>query len=163
MNWLGIRPGSDGLFVLALIHELLKADKIDLDYLVRYTTRPGWVIRAAGTAQDGLFARTSEGQPLAWDQGTKTPTSAYEPELNPATHRRDQRLPDGRLAVPAFQLMAERYLDPRYSPDAVAEGDGHSGGHDAPHRGRAGACGLCPGNPSRHPLDRLAGPAATIM
>jgi anaerobic selenocysteine-containing dehydrogenase len=30
-------------------------------------------------------------------------------------------LPDGRRAVPVFQLVAERYLDPRYAPEAVAE------------------------------------------
>ena len=36
-EWIGIRPGTDGLMVFALIHELLKADRIDLDYLVRYT------------------------------------------------------------------------------------------------------------------------------
>ena len=30
-------------------------------------------------------------------------------------------LADGRIAVPVFQLLAERYLDPQYSPDAVAE------------------------------------------
>ena len=33
-EWIGIRPGTDGLFVLALIHELLHADNVDLDYLV---------------------------------------------------------------------------------------------------------------------------------
>ena len=31
-EWLGIRPGTDGLFVFALIHELLRAGQIDLDY-----------------------------------------------------------------------------------------------------------------------------------
>jgi sulfite dehydrogenase (quinone) subunit SoeA len=36
-EWVGIRPGTDGLFVLALVHELLKAGRVDLDYLVRYT------------------------------------------------------------------------------------------------------------------------------
>ncbi|MGC2199854.1 MAG: molybdopterin-dependent oxidoreductase, partial [Stellaceae bacterium] len=36
-EWVGIRPGTDGLLVLALIHELLKADRIDIDYLGRYT------------------------------------------------------------------------------------------------------------------------------
>jgi len=30
-------------------------------------------------------------------------------------------LPDGRRAVPVFQLLAERYLDPQYSPDAVSD------------------------------------------
>ena len=36
-EWVGIRPGTDGLFVLALVHELLRTDRIDLDFLVRYT------------------------------------------------------------------------------------------------------------------------------
>ena len=33
-EWIGIRPGTDGKFILALVHELLKADKIDLDYIL---------------------------------------------------------------------------------------------------------------------------------
>ena len=36
-NWIGIRPGTDGLFILSLIHCLLKARRIDVDYLLRYT------------------------------------------------------------------------------------------------------------------------------
>ena len=39
-EWIGIRPGTDGLFVGALIHELMRAQKIDLDYLVRFTNAP---------------------------------------------------------------------------------------------------------------------------
>jgi anaerobic selenocysteine-containing dehydrogenase len=60
-EWIGIRPGTDGLFVLALIHELLHARKIDLDYLVRYTNAPWLVIQAPGAADHGLFARDAEG------------------------------------------------------------------------------------------------------
>ena len=30
-------------------------------------------------------------------------------------------LPDGRRVVPVFHLLAERYLDPQYAPEAVAE------------------------------------------
>ena len=44
-EWIGITPGSDGLFALALVHELLKAGKVDLDYLVRYTNAPWLVIK----------------------------------------------------------------------------------------------------------------------
>src|SRR5918992_5484900 len=36
-EWIGIRPGTDGLFVLSLVHELLRADKVDFGYLGRYT------------------------------------------------------------------------------------------------------------------------------
>src|SRR2546430_3365600 len=66
-EWIGIRPGTDGLFVFALIHELLHADRIDLDYLVRYTNAPWLVVRNPGGADDGLFARDhASGKPLAW-------------------------------------------------------------------------------------------------
>ncbi|MDB5373832.1 MAG: hypothetical protein JWP04_2474, partial [Belnapia sp.] len=32
-EWVGIRPGTDGLFALALAHELLRTDQIDLEFL----------------------------------------------------------------------------------------------------------------------------------
>ncbi|HEY1138765.1 MAG TPA: molybdopterin-dependent oxidoreductase, partial [Lysobacter sp.] len=47
-EWIGIRPGTDGLFAFALIHELLNADRIDLDYLVRYTNAHWLVIDDPG-------------------------------------------------------------------------------------------------------------------
>ena len=47
-EWIGIRPGTDGLFVLALVHELLRAGKVDLDYLIRYTNLHQLVIREDG-------------------------------------------------------------------------------------------------------------------
>ena len=49
-EWIGhSRPGTDGLFVGALIHELFrKAGKIDLDYLMRYTNAAWLVIDDAG-------------------------------------------------------------------------------------------------------------------
>ena len=67
-EWIGIRPGTDGLFAFALIHELLKADKVDLDYLVRYTNAHWLVVRNPGGADDGLFARDGEGRALCWNR-----------------------------------------------------------------------------------------------
>src|SRR5262249_20784716 len=117
--WLGIRPGTDGLFILSLIHELLQADRIDLDYLVRYTNAPWLVIQAAGSAEDGLFARNSDGRPLVFAGKRGALVDALEPGTTPRLIGH-ATLPDGRRAVPAFELMARRYLDPIYSPDAVA-------------------------------------------
>src|SRR5688572_23375468 len=68
-EWVGIRPGTDGLLAFALIHELLKADRIDLDYLVRFTNAHWLVIRAPGTADDGLFARDPGGEALCAVRG----------------------------------------------------------------------------------------------
>ena len=66
-EWIGIRPGTDGLFVLSLVHELLRADKVDFAYLGRYTNAAWLVIRAPGAADDGLFARNEAGEPLVLD------------------------------------------------------------------------------------------------
>src|ERR1700757_3053454 len=63
-EWIGIRPGTDGLFVLSLIHQLLKADRIDVDYLGRYTNAAWLVIQAPEAADDGLFARNEAGGAL---------------------------------------------------------------------------------------------------
>jgi sulfite dehydrogenase (quinone) subunit SoeA len=118
-EWVGIRPGTDGLFVLALIHELLKADRIDVEYLGRYTNAAWLVIQAPGAADDGLFARNGSGEPLVLEA-----SGSLASGMAPGVAARlvgEATLPDGGRAVPVFQLIAERYLDPRYAPEAVAE------------------------------------------
>ncbi|HTO85731.1 MAG TPA: molybdopterin oxidoreductase family protein [Methylomirabilota bacterium] len=122
-EWIGIRPGTDGLFVFALIHELLRADRIDLDFLVRYTNAPWLVVQDAGSARDGLIARDADGHPLCWDRRADAVANALLPDVVPALAG-DVTLPDGRRAVPVLQLLAQRYLDARYSPDAVASATG---------------------------------------
>ena len=118
-EWIGIKPGGDGAFVLALIHELLRADKIDLDYLVRYTNAPWLVIKDPGAADDGLFARGPDGEELCWDANTDQIADARLAGVAPKIVG-EVRLDDGRTAVPAFQIMAERYMDDTYSPEAAA-------------------------------------------
>src|SRR6185437_5685855 len=103
-EWIGIRPGTDGLFVLSLVHELLRTDRIDLDYLGRYTNAGWLVVQNPGGADDGLFARDESGAPIAAEKAVG-----------------DVTLPDGRRARPVFHLLAERYLDGRYAPEAVAD------------------------------------------
>ncbi|HVI89236.1 MAG TPA: molybdopterin oxidoreductase family protein [Dongiaceae bacterium] len=118
-EWLGITPGTDGLFVLALVHELLRQDRVDLDYLVRYTNAPWLVIDAPGTAEHGLFARNAKGEPLCFDTIAGRPVSALLPEVKPQLIGA-VTLADGRQAKPVFDLMAATYLDPQYAPEAVA-------------------------------------------
>ena len=118
-DWIGIRPGTDGLFVFALIHELLKAGRVDLDYLLRYTNAHVLVIQEPGAADDGLFARDGDGNPLAWDRMAKASVQAIDPEAKPALTGSFEV--GGRRCTPVFQLIADRYLDESYAPDAVAE------------------------------------------
>ena len=119
-EWIGIRPGTDGLFAFALIHELLRMDRIDLDYLVRYANAHWLVVDHPGGADDGLFARDADGNPLCWDAEADAPGDANATGIAPAVVGA-YVLPDGRRARPVFQLVAERYLDPRYAPEAVSE------------------------------------------
>jgi anaerobic selenocysteine-containing dehydrogenase len=118
-EWIGIRPGTDGLFAFALVHELLRADRIDLDYLVRYTNAHWLVHVAPGTARDGLFVRDDSGRALCWDRNADAPGLADSADVSPRVVG-DVTLADGGLARPVFHLLAERYLDPQYAPDAVA-------------------------------------------
>ena len=122
-EWIGITPGTDGLLVLSLIHELLRAGKVDAGYLARYTNGPWLVIEDEGAADHGLFARDSGGAPLVWDRQAGRLASAVDAAAAPAL-RGTHALADGRRAVPAFELMARRALDRRYAPEAVAGATG---------------------------------------
>ena len=122
-QWIDIRPGTDGLFAMSLIHQLLKSDNVDIEYLVRYTNAHWLVINDPGAADDGLFARDADGNPLCWDGKTKRVANARAPEVSPAVVG-EFELPDGRKARPSFNLVAERYLDDKYAPANVAEKTG---------------------------------------
>jgi len=122
-EWVGLRPGTDGLFVCALIHELFRTQQIDLDYLVRYTNAPWLVIMDPGASDDGLFARDAEGNPLAFDKASGQLVNGKSADIQPSLTGR-QTLADGRIARPVFDLMAERYMEASYAPEAVSEATG---------------------------------------
>ncbi len=111
-DWYGITPGTDGLLILSIIHELLAAGKVDLDYLAQWTNAPCLV------GEDGLLLRDKDDKLLVIDRATGKPApfdaKGVRPDLG-ATH-------EGHKTV--FQHMAERYLSPDYAPDAVADRTG---------------------------------------
>ncbi len=116
-EWLGITPGTDGLFVLALCHELMRTGRVDLDYLVRYTNAPELIIEAPGLPEDGTIARDPAGAPLVADRdsGRAVPRGTGRPRL-----KGEVLLDSGLKARPAFELLARRCLDRRYSPEEAA-------------------------------------------
>ena len=122
-EWVGITPGTDGLFILALVHELLKAGKVDLDYLSRYTNA-GYLVQSDPESADfGLFLRDDNGEPLVLDRRSGTlkawNEAGVQPELGkPWTDAQ------GQAHKPVFMLLAERYLDPAYAPEAAAQRTG---------------------------------------
>jgi len=117
-EWVGITPGTDGLFVLALIHELLKAGKVDLEYLIRYTNAPFLVIEDPDSPQNGLFLRDENDKPLVVDRATGKAVPFDTPGIKPdlaGSYRHG-----GVTHRPVFQLLAEKYLSDEHTPEAVA-------------------------------------------
>ncbi|HKQ28389.1 MAG TPA: molybdopterin-dependent oxidoreductase [Burkholderiales bacterium] len=103
-EWIPIRPGTDGLLALSMVHVLLKRGLIDHEFLVRYTNAP-WLV-----GEDGLFERNTKTEPLVWDQKSKSLKSGLEPGIAPALfHERS-----------VMSLAVRRYLDDEYSPRRAA-------------------------------------------
>jgi sulfite dehydrogenase (quinone) subunit SoeA len=118
-EWIAVRPGTDGLLALSIVHVLLADGTIDYEFLGRYTNAAWLVIRDAGAADDGLFARDHEGRPMVFDEDAVAPTGAVSHDTRRALFG-TFTLADGRTAATALSLAAERYLDAAYAPEAVA-------------------------------------------
>ncbi|MCI2394617.1 molybdopterin oxidoreductase family protein [Aliiroseovarius sediminis] len=121
-DWVGITPGTDGLFILALVHELLRAGKVDLPYLSRYTNAGFIFIEDPKSPENGLFLRGQNGKPQVICRATGKLADYDTPGVMPdlaASYRHA-----GISHRPVFQLLAERYLSDDYAPDAVAEQTG---------------------------------------
>jgi anaerobic selenocysteine-containing dehydrogenase len=118
-DWVGITPGTDGLFILSLIHTLMKAGKIDLTYLAQFTNAPCLVNADPASDEHGLLLRDKTGKLLVIDRSTGQPAPFDQKGVRPdltATYERD-----GIAHGTVFQHMVERYLAPDYAPEAVAE------------------------------------------
>jgi anaerobic selenocysteine-containing dehydrogenase len=122
-EWIPVRPGTDGLLALAIVHVLLTDGSIDFEFLARYTNAPWLVVQAPGSPTDGLFARNAEGQPLVWDELSGGAAGEMGPRIKPALFG-TWTLPDGRTVKTVLTLAAERYLGGEYAPATVAEACG---------------------------------------
>ena len=118
-EWVGITPGTDGLFILSLVHCLMKAGRIDLDYLARFTDAPCLVNGDEASDEFGLILTDEAGKKLVIDRRTGKPAAFDAPGVQPdlsGTYRHA-----GFSHRPVLHHMAERYLSADYAPEAVAE------------------------------------------
>ncbi len=119
-EWVPIRPGTDGMLALSMVHVLLSRELFDWDYLVRYTNAPYLVVETPGEPGDGLLLRDAEGAPLAWDNARESFVDARNAGISPALFGAYES-PDGRSTKTVMTILAEKYLDPRYAPERAAE------------------------------------------
>ncbi len=121
-EWVGITPGTDGLFILALVHELMKAGKIDLDYLANLTNAPVLVNGDPKSEDYGLLMRDKDNKYLVIDRVTGKPAAYDKKGVRPDL--RGSLREKGNSHRSVFHLVIEKYLDPQYAPEAVAERTG---------------------------------------
>ena len=122
-EWVGITPGTDGLFILSLIHELLKMGKVDLDYLLRYTNAAHLVIDNPDGDDHGLFARDKDGDILVADRKSGKPVKANGKGVKPALQG-ECKYARGKVARPVFEMLAEKYMSDEYAPENVTDKTG---------------------------------------
>jgi len=123
-EWVGITPGTDGLFIMALIHELMKSGNIDLNYLSRYTNAGFVVNEDPNSPEKGLFLRGENGVPQVIDRATGKLADYDKPGIMPDLAGNFRNA--GVTHRPVLQLMADRYLSEDYAPEAVADRTGVS-------------------------------------
>lgn len=124
-EWVAITPGTDGLFILSMIHCLLKAGKVDFDYLRYFTNAPALVNCDPDSAEFGLLLKGETGKVQFLDREKQVSVDFDENDYTPALN--------GMLEVngvayrPVFALMAEKYLAAEYAPENVSEQTGIDG------------------------------------
>ncbi len=117
-EWVGITPGTDGLFILALVHELMKAGKIDLEYLAQFTNAPVLLNEDPKSPEFGLLLRDKNGKALVIDRKTGKQAAFDKSGIYPDLSGHIRRA--GITYRTVFQHMADRYLSDEYAPDGVA-------------------------------------------
>ena len=123
-DWIGITPGTDGLFILSIIHVLLKAGKIDLEYLSRYTNAAFLVNTDADSPNRGLFLRDDNNVEMVLDGETG---QAKPWKADGATPRMTGEVTVGGIRYqPVLQLLVEKYFSDEYAPETVASACGIS-------------------------------------
>lgn len=118
-EWVGIRPGTDGLLALSFVHVLLKNDQFDWEFLTRYTNSTQLVIDAPGTSQHGLLLRDAENEPQVWSMRFEQLARWSDMEVERALFG-EYTTEDGTTVKTVMTLMAEKYLDDDYAPENVA-------------------------------------------
>ncbi|MHB1706720.1 MAG: molybdopterin-dependent oxidoreductase, partial [Acidithiobacillus sp.] len=114
-EWVPIKPGTDGMFALSMVHVLLNNELFDWDFLVRYTNAPFLVVNTPGQRGDGLIVRDADGHPLVWDLKQEAFVNGMQAGISPAMFG-EFTAPDGRPVRTVMSILSEKYTDEQFSP-----------------------------------------------
>ena len=123
-EWVPIRPGTDGFFILALIQVLLKNGLYDREFLISHTNASYLIQIDEGTEEEGMPYLIpewdmQETQNTVWDQKTRSIKEAHLEGNDPAMLGTftDSK---GKKLKPAMQLLIERVMED-YTPEKASQ------------------------------------------
>ncbi|MDH5559708.1 MAG: molybdopterin-dependent oxidoreductase [Deltaproteobacteria bacterium] len=128
-EWIPIKPGTDGLFILGIIHVLIKNQLFDEDFLLSHTNASYLIHTNEGNEFEGMpyimqGIEQDETQHSVWDKKSQSIMEPHQPEIEPALFG-SYSGEDGSDLKTGMQLLSERVLND-YSPEKVSEGCGVS-------------------------------------
>ncbi len=119
-EWIAIKPGTDAMLALSMVHVLLQHQLVDQEFLIRYTNSAYLVVNTPDQIGDGMFLRGSNGEPLVWDLVQESFVDGGQPDINPALFG-DYTAPDGRPVRTVMSLLVEKYEADEYAPENAAK------------------------------------------
>ena len=123
-EWVPIKPGTDGAFILAMVHVLLKNGMYDKEFLLSHTNAAYLVVQDEGKEDEGMFYLQPESeikyqQQVVWDKKSGSMKEAHLEGIEPALEG-TFKSPDGKTLKTGFQLMVERVKED-YTPEKASK------------------------------------------
>ncbi|MDO9013697.1 MAG: molybdopterin oxidoreductase family protein [Polynucleobacter sp.] len=118
-EWIPIKPGTDGALFMALMHELIRTEQYDADFLKRYSNSGQLVCLDAGP-EEGLFLFDPDSDPInadlphnkyVWDANTQSAKPCFEKGVSPTLCGEFIMGPgphQGKKVAPAFELLRKQ-------------------------------------------------------
>jgi len=117
-EWVPIKPGTDGAFIMAMTKIILDENIYDRDFLINYTNASQLVIQDESRNDHGMIARDDKGNALWWD-GNTNKSVPFRTEGVDVKLTGEYQLKDGTKVVPSFQLFLDRVKE--YTPESASE------------------------------------------
>ncbi len=124
-EWVPIKPGTDGAFIMGILNVLIKNGLYDDEFLLTRTNSAQLVVTDQGGEDEGLFWREDGvkdddlGGNFVWDEVTQSVKPFGAKGVKPALTG-SYKTPDGKHVKPSFQLLKERVLA-EYNIDKVSK------------------------------------------
>ena len=121
-EWIPIKPGTDGALFMALMHELIRTEQYDADFLKRYSNSGQLVCLDEGP-EEGLFLFDPDSDPInadlphnkyIWDANTQSAKPCFEKGVSPTLCGEFIMGPGphhGKKVAPAFELLRKQVHD----------------------------------------------------